>query len=165
MATLLGVYDEGTKAAGAIAALQDEGLDDVAAYTPTPDHAIEGLLRVGISPVRTFVLVGGLLGCVAGFAFPIYTVYDWPLITGGKPLISIPPFVVIAFEMTILFGAIAGMLGFLGLAGLPQTRAPLRDSRFSSDYFGVEVRCTDAETRTVRATLEEAGAIEVRTDA
>ena len=165
MGTLLGVYDDGTKAADAIATLRDDGLDEISAYMPTPNHTIEKLLRTSTSPVRTFVLVGGVLGCVAGFALPVYTVYAWPLITGGKPLISIPAFVVIAFEMTILFAAITGMLGFLGLAGLPQTRAPLRDARFSNDHFGVAVRCTNAQVETVRAGLEAAGAIEIRTDA
>ena len=63
-----------------------------------------------MSPVRVFVLVGGLLGCLSGFALPIYTVLDWPLITGGMPLISIPPFVVIAFELTILFAGRSHMV-------------------------------------------------------
>jgi len=165
MGTLLGVYDDETKAADAIATLRDDGLDDISTFTPTPNHTIEQLLQTSTSPVRAFVLVGGILGCVAGFALPIYTVYDWPLITGGKPLIAIPAFVVIAFELTILFAAIAGMLGFLGLAGLPQTRVPLRDVRFSNDHFGIAVRCTNAQVETVRAKLEEAGAIEIQTDA
>ena len=52
-----------------------------------------------VSPVRLFTLVGALLGCTAGFSLPIYTVSAWPLITGGKPLFSIPAFVVIAFEL------------------------------------------------------------------
>lgn len=163
---ILAVYDESTKAAVAVAAARDHGLRDVAAYTPTPDHAIERLLDVRVSPVRLFTLIGGLLGCASGFALPIYTVYDWPLITGGKPLISIPPFVVIAFELTILFGAIGGMIGFLALAGLPRLTGPATGHpRFTNDCFGVEVTCRDEQAPSVRALLEGTGAIEVRTDA
>ena len=165
METLLGIYNNRNKAIDAIASLQQDGIDTISAYTPAPDHTIESMLKTHASPVRLFVLIGGILGCVAGFAFPIYTVYAWPLITGGKPLISIPAFVVIAFELMILFGAIFGMMSFLGLSGLPQSRIPLRDTRFSNDHFGIEVQCSDTSQSTVRETLETAGAIEVRSNA
>ena len=162
---ILGVYKEPAKAAAAVATAQDAGMPRVDAFSPTPDHALEQLIRARVSPVRTFTLVGALLGCTAGFALPIYTVLDWPLITGGKPLLSIPAFVVIAFELTILFGALFGMAGFLLLAGLPRLRRKhLGDARFSNDCFGVEIRCDDAQAAAARTLLTDAGAIEVRTD-
>ena len=160
---ILAVYDESTKAAVAVAAARDHGLRDVAAYTPTPDHAIERLLDVRVSPVRLFTLIGGLLGCASGFALPIYTVYDWPLITGGKPLISIPPFVVIAFELTILLAAIGGMAGFLLLSGLPRvTGNSSPDPQFTNDMTGVSVTCAPKQAATVRACFEHAGARDIR---
>ena len=106
---VLGIFDRGKTAAVCARAILDEGLGEVVAYSPVPDHALDQALHVAVSPVRLFVLVGGLLGCATGFLFPIYTVMDWPLITGGKPLISIPAFVVIAFELTILLAAIGGI--------------------------------------------------------
>ena len=109
------------------------------------------------------MLIGGLLGCATGFLFPIYTVLDWPLITGGKPLISIPPFVVIAFELTILFGALGGMASFLWLAGLPRvTGQPAPDDRFTNDMNGISVTCLPEDADAVRATLERHGANEVK---
>ena len=162
---LLGVFDSGAKAAEAIRAIRRDRLGDVVVYGPTPDHLIDQALEVAVSPVRVFVLVGGLLGCFAGFALPIYTVLDWPLITGGKPLISIPPFVVIAFELTILFSAIAGVIGFLGLSGLLRFgQARVSDPRFTDDRFGVAVTCDAAKERKVTTCLEQAGAEEVTTD-
>jgi len=162
---LLGVFDNGTKAAEAIRAIRRDQLGDVVAYGPTPDHSIDQALDVTTSPVRVFVLVGGLLGCFAGFALPIYTVLDWPMITGGKPLISIPPFVVIAFELTILFSAIAGVIGFLGLSGLPRFgQARVSDPRFSNDRFGVAVTCDASKEDRVTTCLEQAGAEEVTTN-
>ncbi len=170
---LLGVFDDGAAAARAISGLRDGGLSDLTAYGPAPHHDLEAALAEPVSPVRTFTLVGALLGCVTGFALPIATVWDWPLITGGKALYSIPPFVVIAFELTILFGAIAGMLGFLTLSGLPRlpvltrpTTALASDPRFSHNRFGVLVPCGDeAQTGAARAALEAAGALEIRSDA
>lgn len=162
---ILGVYDEPAKAAVAVATARDAGLVDVTAYSPAPDHTLEQLIEPRVSPVRLFTLVGAVLGCTAGFSLPIYTVSAWPLIVGGKPLIAIPAFVVIAFELTILLGAIGGMLGFLLLARLPHlARTPLGDPRFTRDCFGVEVGCHEKGAAGVRSILENAGAIEVRAD-
>lgn len=163
---ILGVYDEPAKAAVAVATAQDTGLARVDAFSPAPDHTLEQLLGARrVSPVRLFTLVGALFGCAAGFALPAYTVSAWPLVTGGKPLFSIPPSVVIAFELTILFGALCGMLGFLLLARLPRlARAPGGDPRFSKDRFGVEITCDESQAAAARALLADAGAIEVRAD-
>ncbi|NIP15320.1 MAG: DUF3341 domain-containing protein, partial [Pseudomonadales bacterium] len=67
---------------------------------------LEHSLGYGQSPVRIFTLVGGLTGAATGFAFTTWTSVDWPLVTGGKPIVSIPAYVVIAFELTVLFGAL-----------------------------------------------------------
>jgi len=160
---VLGLFDQGKTAAASAREILESELGTVVAYSPVPDHALDQALHVTVSPVRLFVLIGGLVGCVTGFAFPIYTVLDWPMITGGKPLISIPPFVVIAFELTILFGAIGGMLSFLVLSGLPRLtgkRAP--DPRLTNDLTGISVTCKQAHVLEVRACLEHHGASEIR---
>src|SRR6185436_2290351 len=99
---ILGIFDDAAKAAAAVDALRAERSGEVTAFAPTLDHRIDAALGPARSPVRVFTLVGGICGCALGFAFPIYTVLSWPIITGGKPIVSIPPFVVIAFELTIL---------------------------------------------------------------
>ena len=160
---LLGIYDEARKAAAAADAIRSHRLVEVTAYGPAPNHAIDAILDHGVSPVRVFTLIGGILGCVLGFALPIYTSLDWPLITGGKPIVSIPPFVVIAFELTILLAALGAIAGFLVLSGLPDLRsgAPY-DPRFSVDRWGVGITCAADQVDAVRARLIEAGAEEVR---
>ena len=162
MKHILGVFTDGETSAAAIVAIQRDGIAEIEVFSPAPNHAIAQALRQRVSPVRLFTLIGGLLGCASGFALPIYTVLDWPLITGGMPIISIPPFVVIAFELTILFGAIGGFMGFLLLAGLPRVKKlTFDDPRFTNDRFGVLVRCTVAQAEAVRRRLEQAGAEEV----
>ncbi len=101
--------------------LRERGVpaDRIAVLMPYPVHGFEQIMGLKPSPLRFFTLGGALTGLVLGFAFPILTVRDWPLITGGKPLISIPPFVVIAFALTILLGALASFVGFLHLSRLP----------------------------------------------
>ena len=72
---------------------------------------------------------------------------------------------VIAFELTILFGAIFGMVGFLLLARVPRLkRRHIGDPRFSKNCFGVEIMCEESQAAAARSVLADAGAIEVRTD-
>lgn len=161
---LLAVFDEAAKAARAAEALRQDAVGAVTAYAPALDHRIDHALGGGISPVRRFTLVGGIIGGLVGFALPIYTVLDWPLITGGKPLISIPPFVVIAFELTILCAALATALGFLRSSGLPRLRATDTpyDPRFTDDRWGVLLTCDLAQADRLLQRLEGFGAEEVR---
>jgi hypothetical protein len=161
---ILGIYADPTQAAQAIAAVQKEDLGQVVAYCPVQNHAIERVLPAEVSRVVSlFMLVGGLLGCFSGFALPIYTSLKWGLISGGKPVVAIPAFTVIAFELAILFAALGGVAGFLIQAGLPRVRgtAPY-DERFTVDRYGVLVTCTQEHCEGVTAVLERSGAEEVR---
>ena len=160
--TVLGIYKSGGRAAEAIAAIRHAQLGVVHAYSPTADTAILGARPRRTSQVRLFTLLGGILGCVIGVAFPAYTMTDWPLIVGGKPLLSLPPLVIIGFELMILGAALSGLVGFLLLSGLPHLRGePLVDRRFTNDLFGVLVTCMTERRSEVRAHLEHAGATEV----
>ena len=129
---------------------------------PTPCSSSRA--RARSSPVRLFTLLGGLVGCAIGIALPVYTMLDWPLMVGGKPIISIPPIVIIAFELSMLCAALGGCLGFLVLAGLPRIGTGRAfDERWTDDRFGIVVTCAEGDGDAVRAHLERAGAEEVRT--
>jgi len=71
--------------------------------------------------------------------------------------------VVIAFELTILFGGIATLIGMIVLGRLPRFRpSPTYDPRFTNDRFGVAVHCAPERGGSVRDILRTAGAEEVR---
>lgn len=90
--------------------------------SPHPVERVDELLGSSPSKVKFFTLFGALTGLATGLAFTIYTVLSWPLMVGGKPIVSIPAFIIIAFELTILFGALASLAGFLILAALPSPK-------------------------------------------
>ena len=168
--TLIGVYASGRAAAEAAAAIRQAGLGTVETVGPTADHAVLAALPRPVSPVRLCTLLGALAGCAVGVALPVYTMQAWPLIVGGKPMVSIPPVVIIAFELSMLGAALGGLVAFLALSGLARPRGWLfggrtDDGRFSDDRFGVLVTCADAQRAEVRARLERAGAEEVAGDA
>lgn len=90
--------------------------------TPFGVPEVEEILPGKRSKVRFFALVGAASGTVTGFVFTILTSLSWPLIVGGKPVVSLPPFLIIAFALTILFGALSTFAGFLFLSRLPSLR-------------------------------------------
>jgi hypothetical protein len=96
---------------------------ELSVVMPIPVHEVEHLLHPKPSRLKFFTLVGAIVGLFSGFALTIGTSLDWPLITGGKPIVSLPPYIIIAFELTILFGGILTFVGFLILSRMPDLRA------------------------------------------
>lgn len=163
---ILAAYEHIDSAVDAIKGLERAGLENVRAYVPFPDHhVLEDALGYKESPVRIFTLVGGLTGAATGFAFTIFSVQDWPLITGGKPLLSIPAFFVIAFEMTILFGALATVIGLFINARLPKFQpAVIYDPGFSAGRIGVYVEAPEGKAAEAQRILEKEEPVELRAE-
>jgi hypothetical protein len=148
-------------AVDAIRALRARGHRKIVVYSAAPNHEIEEALDHSVSPVRLFTLIGGLTGCAAGFGMTIWMSLDWPLIVGGKTIASIPPYVVIAFELTILIGALSTLFGVAVLSLLKAGRKIAFDPRFTDDRIGVFVAAKPAQAAALERMLREAGAVEV----
>lgn len=163
--TVLGVFAHVDTTVRALEELRAKGYHDLTVYTPVPIHEIEDVLERDrpVSRVRLFTLIGGLVGTASGFFLTIWSSLVWGLWVGGKPAASVPPYVVIAFELTILFGGIATLIGMVTLGRLPKLRpSPTYDPRFSNDRFGVAVHFVPGRGDSVRDILKSAGAEEVR---
>ncbi len=130
----------------------------VETYAPVPIEFDDE----AVSPVRRWVLLGGIAGLLGGLALTIGTALYWPLITSGKPIVSLPPFLIIAFETTILLAALVGLAGFLANAKLPSFAAgPGYDERFAATDFGLVVACEEDRTDQIDELLVATGATEV----
>ena len=118
------VFEEKEKFLEQLRVLVQEGVpgERIRVITPFGVPEVEEILPGKRSTVRFFALVGAASGTVTGFAFTILTSLSWPLIAGGKPIVSIPPFIIIAFALTILFGSLSTFAGFLLLSRLPSLR-------------------------------------------
>src|SRR5437773_7744978 len=99
-ATVLGVFAHVDTTLEAIRSLRSQGFSDLTVYTPVPVEEIEHEMEIGrpLSKVRLFSLTGGLFGTATAFFLTIWTSLKWDLVTGGKAAVSIPPFIIIAFE-------------------------------------------------------------------
>ena len=152
-------------AADAIRALRARGHRNLVVYTAAPNHEIEEALEHSVSPVRLITLIGGLTGCAAGFGMTLWMSHDWPVVVGGKPIGSIPPYVVIAFELTILLGALSTVAAVALFSVLMGKRGIAYDPKYSDDQIGVFVPAAGEQAGAVEQMLRSAGAVEVRREA
>ena len=149
-------------AVDAIRGLRARGHHDLTVYSASPNHELEEALEHRISPVRLFTLFGGLTGVISGVAMTYYTSLDWPLLVGGKPIATVPPYVVFMFELMVLFGALSTVAGVAILSLRKPTTGILYDAHFSDDRIGVFVPCPPDRANEVEALLQQSGSVEVR---
>ena len=162
---LLASFEYVDSAVNAIGELRAAGLKKITAYMPYPDHHIEEALGYDQSPVRVWALAGGLLGAAGGFALASFTSMDWPLVTGGKPILSMPAYVIISFEMMVLFGALATVIGFFVHSRLPYVKPMVvYDPEFSAGKFGVYVTVAVDHLDRARGILRGQDPAEIRED-
>jgi len=159
---VLGSFVHVDAATDVIKTLRTQGHTDLTVYNAAPNHEIEEALQHKVSPVRLFTLVGGLTGCAAGFAMTIWMSLDWPTMVGGKPFDAVPPYTVLAFELTILFGAMFTVAGMLLLSFLKPTTKLMYDEKFSDDHIGIFVPCGSDKSAAVEEVMTQAGSVEVR---
>ncbi len=163
MPTLVSVFDLPGDVVAAVTKLKKRGFDDLETYSPAPFPEIDDAIDPKPSRVRLFTLIGGLAGVVTGFWLQIWMSLDWPIKIAGKPFASIPPYVIIGFELTILFGGLLTFLGLL-LTGRLYPRFGLDkaySTRFSAEEFGVVVNCGERDVAEVDALLRAESAKEV----
>lgn len=162
---ILASYEYLDDTLGAIRQLRDGGHKDLTVYAPLPEHHIEEALGYKQGPVRIWTLVGGLTGTATGLAFTTFTAMDWPLVVGGKPILSIPAFVIIMFEMTILFGALSTVIGLFINARIPNIRPlVIYDPEYSGGRFGIYAPAAGGSLDDARKILESHNPVELRED-
>jgi len=155
--------DEEPWRAAAVRATQESARVGLAceAYAPFADEETLRELRPRstINVVRLWTLLGGIFGGSCAFAMTIWMSRDWPLVVGGKPIVSWPPFICICFEMTVLYASFACLGSFLAKARLPHlTTAAAYRAEFTVDRYGLFVECALADAGALRRQLAQAGA-------
>jgi hypothetical protein len=165
MPSLLAVFDKPGSVADVAHRLKNRGYGDLEVYSPAAFPELEDIVDARPSRVRAWTLVGGLVGAVTGYALTIWMANDWQMVMGGKPFSSIPPYTVIAFELTILFGGLMTLLGLLVVAKLPSRgpgkHAKAYSARFSAEEFGLVVGCKERDVLELDALLRDYDAKEV----
>lgn len=161
---IIGVFTDEHACIHGVETLKKEGvgISRFRVFAPIPSEHLMLAIGRGLSPVRAVVLAGGILGVLTGLAVTIGTAMEWNLVSGGKPIISMPPYIIIMFELMILFGGVLGLIGFFFFAHLPQLD-PIGgySERFGQDRFGIVIDCDEDESARFETLMREAGAEEV----
>ncbi|MDH5488306.1 MAG: DUF3341 domain-containing protein [Rhodospirillaceae bacterium] len=127
-------------------------VDDVRIKSPIEHPEIEDVLGERPTNIPKFAFVGGLFGLIFGFFFLAGAQANFTVQPqGGKPVITIPSNLVLAYEMLILFGVLATLIGFIIGARLMRKRGPFYDHAVSLDQIGIVVeRVDDTQRQQVR---------------
>lgn len=157
---VMGLFTDESVVVSTIGALKASPWKLCRVHGPYPSHSILHALKFRKSKVGYFTLVGGITGFFTGYALSIYSSVQWDLIVSGKPVVSLIPFFVVGYEMTILFGILGTVLGILLNARIPEFKSlkGIYDPRCSGDHFGVVASCEAGKESDLAEFFENLGA-------
>ncbi len=117
-------------------------------YSPFPIHGIDAAIGIKPTILPWLVAGGGITGCLGGLGLQWFVnAYDYTFMISGKPFFSLPAFIPVIFECTILFSALTAVFGMLVLNRLPMHYNPLfkseRFRRVTNDRFFIVVDASD----------------------
>ncbi len=161
-------FDETDPLINAARAARKAGYTRMDAYTPMPVEGLSDAIGYRNKQMPALMFCGGLFGCSLGYFIQWYShVHSYVLNHGGRPYHSWPNFIVITFEMTILFTALTGVFGMLALNGLPTLYHPMFNlqgfERHSQDRFflTIEARDKNFDFEQTMAFMRSMGALRV----
>lgn len=134
---LFGLYDDEEILLDAVRKAKADHLDIMDVFTPFPVHGLDPILGLKESRLHIAGFVYGMMGTLTAFLFMTWVfTRDWPVIFGGKPYWSVPAFIPITFELTVLFSAIGMVVTFYTVCGLgPGVTNEVLDNRITDDKF------------------------------
>ena len=160
---LLGLFQDPQHVTDAMTNLKAGGypVEDLDIYSGSPYP--EGAFGEAEPQHRLYVwpFIGAVMGFATALLFTAGTQISYPLITGGKPILSIPPMTIFLYEGTMLGALIFTVLGVLFESRL-KGKMGLYDPRITDGYVGVLVSCVDEQASQAERVLRDAGAEDVR---
>ena len=161
---LMAEFDNVNDAITAARRTYSAGYRKLDAYSPFPVEELSEAIGFHKNGVALVCLIGGLLGCTAAYTLQWWiNTISYPINVGGRPLNSWPAFIVVTFEMTILFAGLAAVFGMLALNGLPMPYHPVFNvprfafatkDRFFLIIFSSDPKYSSSETRQFLETLQ-----------
>jgi len=160
---VLGLFTDPSAVADAIDGLRAAGFEGSAIKTYTDTPYPEGAF--GDEPehhrLYVFPFVGGLCGFSVALLITIGTQMAYPIVTGGKPILSVPPMVHVLYEGTMLGAILFTVLGIIFESRLPNFSSAPYDPRISEGYIGLLVSRAEGRLDTAEKAMRDAGAVDI----
>ncbi len=165
---LYGLYDDEEILMDAVRKAKADHLEIMDVFTPFPVHGLDPILGLQESRLHIAGFVYGMIGTLTAFLFMTWVfTRDWPIIFGGKPYWSVPSFIPITFELTVLFSAIGMVVSFYTVCGLgPGVTNEVLDDRITDDKFCIAFQTNGSSSEDInglRSFFSATGASEVNT--
>ena len=162
--SVLGLFTDEDAAADALDIVAGAGFaqDEYEILTGTPYP--EGTFGESepVHKLYRFPLIGAACGFIVGLLLTTGTQLAFPLVTGGKPLLSIPPMAIIMYEGTMLGAILFTVFGIIFESRLPRLFMGAYDTRITEGYIGLAITTTPEKLGNAEETLKKAGAEEVK---
>ena len=149
------VFDDEVPLLQAARKIKENNLNILDVLTPFPVHGLDKVLEMKRTRIPLAGFICGALGGVLGFLFQawIFTV-DYPLVFGGKPYLSVPSFIPVTFELTVLFTALGVVSALLIRSRLiPRKKFESVYDRITDDRFVILVDPAEDE-QSIRNNLQ-----------
>ncbi len=162
---IAGIWEDEHEIVIAARKFRECGYTKFETISPFPIHGIDEAMGIKFSWIPWVTFVFGLTGFSFGLWFTWYTsAVSWPLLISGKPMWSLPAFIPIIFECTILFAALSSVGALIHVCGLPQMDPPVIDPALTSHKFALFIPEDDTgfQSASVEKMLKDLGASEVK---
>ncbi len=162
---LVGIFDDEDVLLHAVENIRDKGVKIKEVFSPFPVHGLDDALGYKRSRLPIAAFLFGMTGTTLGLFTQIWMLgYDWPMIIGGKNYASIPPFIPVTFEFTVLLSAF-GMVGtFLIVSDMKPYKWPRQyDIRSTNDkhVMAIDLGANKISKDEIQRILKDNGASEV----
>lgn len=163
---VVGIFDDEEILLDGIKSVRDKGVKIHDVFSPFPVHGIDDALGLKRSRLPIAAFMFGITGTSCALLMQIWMLgYDWPMIIGGKDFWSLPPFIPVTFELTVLFAAL-GMTGtFMIVSDMKPYKWPRQfDLRSTEDKHVMAIdlaKNSGMSKAQLSQVLKEAGASEV----
>jgi hypothetical protein len=162
---VVGVFTDEDVLVHAVENIRDKGVKIHEVYTPFPVHGLDEALGYKRSRLPIAAFLFGLTGTSLALLMQIWMLgYDWPMIIGGKNFASLPPFIPVTFELTVLLSAF-GMVGtFFIVSDMKPYKYPRQfDLRSTDDkhIMAIDLATNKLSKDEISRILKDNGASEV----
>lgn len=124
---MLAEFDRPERLIDAVDKARGAGFCELEAYSPFPIEGLAERLDFKDRRIPLLTLLGGILGAAVGYGMQVYANLAFPIDIGNRPLVATPAFLLITFELTVLFAVLFAIGGMLALNHLPRLHHPLFD--------------------------------------
>jgi hypothetical protein len=162
---LVGIFKDEDVLMEAVPQIREKGVKIQEVYSPFPVHGLDDALGYRRSRLPIAAFMFGITGtCLALFTQIWMLGFDWPMIIGGKNAWSIPPFIPVTFEFTVLCSAFGMVFTFLIVSDMKPYKWPRSyDLRSTNDkhVMAVDLESNKLSKDEIASILKASGAEEV----